>query len=137
MKTYCHGDIVLKIAVSSIADIINVPGIVGVDFGDVFQVMNKTGTGMIGFASATGVGRARMATEQALKCPLLEDANLSEAYGVLVNITASDSLELDEVYEVMDTIRKYSSDYVVFGTTLDAAMEDGLRVTIVATGLVN
>lgn len=133
-ETFRYANTVLKIAVSSIADIINVPGIVGVDFGDVLQVMNNTGKGKIGFATATGVDRARMAAEQALKSPLLEDANLSEAYGVLANITASDSLELDEVYEVMNTIRKYASDYVVFGTAIDAGMEDRLRVTIFATG---
>jgi len=136
-EAYHYANTVLKIAASSIADIINMPGLVGVDFGDVFQVMNNTGKGMMGFATATGVDRARMATEQAVKSPLLEGANLSEAYGVLVNITASESLVLDEIYEVMNTVRKHASDYVVFGTASDAAMEDGLRVTIVATGLGN
>lgn len=134
-ETFRYADTVLKIAVGSIADIINVPGIVGVDFGDVLQVMDKTGRGMMGVATVAGVDRARLATEQALKSPLLEGADLFRAYGLLVNITASSSLELDEIYEVMNTTRMYGPDHLVFGIAIDVGMNDGLRVTIFATSL--
>lgn len=138
-EAFRNADTVLKVAVGSIAYIITVPGLIGVDFADVRTVMSETGMGMMGFATATGVDRARMAAEQALKSPLLEDANLSEAKGVLVNITASDSIQLDEIYEVMNTVRKFACQdaTLIFGTNSDAGMADRLRVTLFATGLGN
>lgn len=134
-EVYRYADTVFKIAISSIADIVNVPGIVGVDFADVLQVMDKTGRGMMGVATAAGVDRARLATEQALKSPMLEGADLFGAYGLLVNITSNSSIELDEIYEVMNTTRMYGPDHLVFGTAIDEGMKDVLRVTIFATSL--
>ena len=136
-EAFHSADNVLKNAVGGIAEIINVPGLVNVDFEDVRTVMGEMGKAMMGSASAAGVDRARIAAEQAAASPLLEGIELSGARGVLVNITASSSLGMKEVKEVMNTIRNYAADEstIIFGTVFDDAMEDQLRVTVVATGL--
>ncbi|MFZ5555884.1 MAG: cell division protein FtsZ [Pseudomonadota bacterium] len=128
---------VLHGAVAGIAEVINCPGLVNVDFADVRTVMSEMGMAMMGSAFAGGVDRARLAAEQAVASPLLEDVNLSGARGVLVNITASMSLKMREVHDVMNTIRDFTAEdaTVIVGTVIDDAMEDNLRVTIVATGL--
>ncbi len=128
---------VLHGAVAGIAEVINCPGLVNVDFADVRTVMSEMGMAMMGSAYASGVDRARLAAEQAVASPLLEDVNLSGARGVLVNITASMGLKMKEVHDVMNTIRDFTAEdaTVIVGTVIDESMEDNLRVTIVATGL--
>ena len=130
-------DDVLHNAVAGIAEIINCPGLVNVDFEDVRTVMSEMGMAMMGSAFASGVDRARLAAEQAVASPLLEGVNLSGARGVLVNITASDSLKMREVNEVMNTVRGFAADEatIIFGAVYDEAMGENLRVTVVATGL--
>ncbi|MBL8504643.1 MAG: cell division protein FtsZ [Rhodocyclaceae bacterium] len=130
-------DNVLRNAVGGIAEIINVPGLVNVDFEDVRTVMGEMGKAMMGSAAASGMDRARLAAEQAVASPLLEGIELSGARGVLVNISANSALGMKEVREVMNTIRAYAADdaHIIFGTVFDDAMEDNLRVTVVATGL--
>ena len=130
-------DSVLKNAVGGIAEIINVPGLVNVDFEDVRTVMGEMGKAMMGSASASGVDRARIAAERAVASPLLEGIELSGARGVLVNITANQSLGLKEVKEVMNTIRNYAAAdaTIMFGSVCEESMEDQLRVTVIATGL--
>ena len=130
-------DDVLHNACAGIAEIINVPGLVNVDFEDVKTVMGEQGKAMMGTALASGLDRARIAAEQAVASPLLEGVDLSGARGVLVNITASSSLKMKETREVMNTIRAFAADdaTVIFGTVCDESMGDGLRVTVVATGL--
>ena len=90
-------DNVLRNAVGGIAEIINIPGLVNVDFQDVRTVMGEMGRAMMGSAEAAGMDRARIAAEQAVASPLLEGVELSGARGVLVNITASKSLKMKEV----------------------------------------
>lgn len=128
---------VLNGAVAGIAEVINCPGLVNVDFADVRTVMSENGMAMMGSALASGADRAQVAAERAVASPLLEDVNLSGARGVLVNITASHSLKLKEVHEVMNTIRSFTAEdaTVIFGSVIDEAIGDALRVTIVATGL--
>jgi len=130
-------DNVLRNAVGGIAEIINVPGLVNVDFEDVRTVMGEMGKAMMGSAMSSGMDRARLAAEQAVASPLLEGIELSGARGVLVNISANSNLGMKEVREVMNTIRAYAADdaHIIFGTVFDDAMEDNLRVTVVATGL--
>ncbi len=130
-------DDVLHNACAGIAEIINVPGLVNVDFEDVKTVMGERGKAMMGTAHASGLDRARIAAEQAVASPLLEGVDLSGARGVLVNITASRSLKMKETREVMSTIRAFAADdaTVIFGAVCDEAMGDDLRVTVVATGL--
>jgi len=128
---------VLNGAVAGIAEVINCPGMVNVDFADVRTVMSENGVAMMGSATASGPERAQMAAEQAVHSPLLEDIHLSGARGVLVNITASHSMKLKEVHEVMNTIRSFTAEdaTVIYGSVIDEAIGDALRVTIVATGL--
>ncbi len=136
-EAFRSADNVLKNAVGGIAEIINVPGLVNVDFEDVRTVMGEMGKAMMGSATASGVDRARIAAEQAVASPLLEGIELSGARGVLVNVTASRELGMKEVKDVMATIRNYASQEatIIFGTVFDEGMEDQLRVTVVATGL--
>ena len=128
---------VLHGAVSGIAEVINCPGLVNVDFADVKTVMSENGMAMMGSATASGVDRARLAAERAVASPLLEDIDLKGARGVLVNITASMSLKMKEYYEVMETIKDFTAEdaTVIVGTVIDENMGDTLRVTMVATGL--
>jgi cell division protein FtsZ len=133
----CAND-VLKNAVGGIAEIINVPGNVNVDFEDVRTVMGEPGKAMMGTALAKGPDRARIAAEQAVACPLLEGIDLSGARGVLVLISAAKgSLKLSESKLAMNTIRAYASPdaHVIYGTAYDNALSDQIRVTVVATGL--
>ncbi len=119
-------DDVLHNACAGIAEIINVPGLVNVDFEDVKTVMTERGKAMMGTATASGLDRARIAAEQAVASPLLEGVDLSGARGVLVNITASSSLKMKETREVMNTIRAFAAEdsTVIFGTVCDEAMGD-------------
>ena len=128
---------VLHNAVSGIAEIINCPGLVNVDFADVRTVMSEMGMAMMGSAEASGPERAKIAAEQAVASPLLEDVNLANARGVLVNITASASFKMKEYYDVMNTIKAFTADdaTVIVGNVMDESMGDKLRVTMVATGL--
>jgi cell division protein FtsZ len=130
-NTVLHG------AVAGIAEVIKCPGLVNVDFADVRTVMSEMGMAMMGSAVAAGRDRAHYAAEQAVASPLLEDVNLAGARGVLVNITASSSLKMKEVHEVMNTIKGFTAEdaTVIVGTVIDETMEDRLRVTMVATGL--
>ena len=131
-------DDVLNNAVAGIAEIINLPGLVNVDFQDVKTVMSEQGMAMMGSASASGIDRARIAAEQAIACPLLEGVNLAGARGVLVNITASrPSLKLRETKEVMNIVRTFAAEdaTIIYGGVYDDSLADDLRVTVVATGL--
>jgi cell division protein FtsZ len=137
IDAYAAANDVLHGAVSGIAEVINNPGLVNVDFADVRTVMGEVGMAMMGSASADGVDRARVAAQQAVKSPLLEDVNLAGARGVLVNITASAGLKMKEYHEVMNTIKEFTAEdaMVIVGTVIDDMMEDRLRVTMIATGL--
>ena len=128
---------VLHNAVSGIAEIINCPGLVNVDFADVRTVMSEMGMAMMGSAEASGPDRARIAAEQAVASPLLEDVNLANARGVLVNISASTNFKMKEYYDVMNTIKELTAEdaTVIVGNVMDESMGDKLRVTMVATGL--
>jgi cell division protein FtsZ len=137
-EAFAHANDVLKNAVGGIAEIINVPGHVNVDFEDVRTVMGEPGKAMMGTAVANGPDRARIAAEQAVACPLLEGIDLSGAKGVLVLITAAKgSLKLSESKLAMNTIRAYASAdaHVIYGTAYDDSLGEEIRVTVVATGL--
>jgi cell division protein FtsZ len=137
-EAFAHANDVLKNAVGGIAEIINVPGHVNVDFEDVRTVMGEPGKAMMGTAKANGPDRARIAAEQAVACPLLEGIDLSGAKGVLVLISAAKgSLKLSESKQAMNTIRAYASPdaHVIYGTAYDEELGEDIRVTVVATGL--
>ena len=137
-EAFAHANDVLKNAVGGIAEIINVPGLLNVDFEDVRTVMGEPGKAMMGTAVANGPDRARIAAEQAVACPLLEGIDLSGAKGVLVLITAAKgSLKLRESKLAMDAIRTYASAdaHVIYGAAYDDSLGEDIRVTVVATGL--
>lgn len=128
---------VLHGAVQGIADLIIRPGMMNVDFADVRTVMSEMGMAMMGSGRARGENRAQEAARAAISSPLLEDINLQGARGILVNITASEDLAMGEFSEVGETIEDLASDEatVVVGMVIDPAMEDEVKVTVVATGL--
>jgi len=132
-----HADDVLNNAVAGIAEIINVPGHINVDFNDVKTIMSEQGKAMMGTATAAGVDRARIAAEQAVASPLLDGIDLSGAKGVLVNVTASRGLKGKEIKEVMAAVRAFAAPdaSIAQGIAYDDAMGDEIRVTVVATGL--
>lgn len=127
---------VLQGAVAGIAEVINVPGLVNVDFADVRTLMSENGMAMMGSATASGPNRAKIAAESAMSSPLLEDIDLAGARGVLVNISSSSNLTLKEYREVTNSVQFAIEDAtVIVGSVFDEEMGDELRVTIVATGL--
>ncbi|GAB3454245.1 cell division protein FtsZ [Massilia terrae] len=137
-QAFAAADEVLSKAVSGIADIITVPGMVNVDFEDVRTVMRQTGMAMMGSAQHSGEDRAVKAAEEAISCPLLDGSNLRAARGLLVNIAASEeTLKLRETKEVMNAVcAQTSSDAIIkFGAVFDESLGDAMRVTVVATGL--
>jgi cell division protein FtsZ len=137
-QAFAEADEVLSKAVTGIAEIIAVPGMVNVDFEDVRTVMRQTGMAMMGSAQHAGDDRAVKAAEEAISCPLLDGSNLRAARGVLVNIAASEeTLKLRETKEVMNTICTQINDEAIikFGAVFDESLGDAMRVTVVATGL--
>ena len=132
-----HADDVLNNAVAGIAEIINVPGHINVDFNDVKTIMGEQGKAMMGTATASGIDRARIAAEQAVASPLLDGVDLSGARGVLVNVTASRGLKGKEIKEVMAAVRAFAAPdaSIAQGIAYDESMGDEIRVTVVATGL--
>lgn len=136
-EAYAYADDVLRNAVLGITDMITKEGLVNVDFADVKKVMSEMGRAMMGTGVAEGEGRAERAAMDAVASPLLEDVDLSGAKGVLINISAGDDLELNEV----DSVVKYVTEAadpdatIIFGTTFYPEMEGQIRVTLVATGL--
>lgn len=137
-EAYRAANGVLHNAVAGIAEVINGEGMVNVDFADVRTVMSENGMAMMGSAVASGDNRARIAAEQAVNSPFLENVNLEGARGVLVNITSSaDTFTMDEFYEVMNTIKSFTAEdaSVFFGNVFDESLGDDLRITLVATGL--
>lgn len=128
---------VLLGAVQGIAELITRPGLINVDFADVRTVMREMGTAMMGTGVAIGEDRAREAAEAAISSPLLEDVNLSDARGVLVNITAGLNMSIGEFEAVGEVIKGITSECanVVVGTVIDPEMTDEMRVTVVVTGI--
>jgi len=127
---------VLQGAVAGIAEVINVPGLVNVDFADVRTLMSENGMAMMGSATASGKDRAAIAAERAMSSPLLEEVSLAGARGVLVNISSSSSLTMKEYKQITNSVQFAIEDAtVIVGSVFDETMGDDLRVTIVATGL--
>ena len=123
----CHG----------IAEIIHTPGLINVDFNDLSTVMREHGTALMGSATASGPNRAEEAAKLAVSSPLLEGSDLTGARGLLVYVTASNSLKLSEPRKVMKVLSDFVSKgaNVIFGSARDDSLGDELRVTVVATGM--
>lgn len=137
-ECFAAADDVLFKACAGITEIIQSPGLIGVDFEDLRTVMSERGTAMMGSAIATGPDRARIAAENAVACPLLEGVTLNGARGVLVYITGSEeSMKMKETKTVMNIITNFTAKgaQVIYGSAYDDSMGDSMRVTVVATGL--
>ncbi|MGI9344677.1 MAG: cell division protein FtsZ [Gammaproteobacteria bacterium] len=127
---------VLDGAVRGISDVATKTGYINVDFEDVRTVMTVRGTAMMGTGRAEGENRAEEAVKQALACPLLEDMDVRNASGVLVNISGAD-VELGETQLIMDQVQERANQdaQVVFGCLMDPSYGNELRVTVIMTGM--
>ena len=137
IEAFREADNVLFSAVQGIAELITREGLVNLDFADVKTVMLKTGMAMMGTGCASGDNRAYDAAQAAISNPLLEDVDLTNACGVLVNIMAGSSLTMGEFEEIGLCMADLAASdaSVLVGTVIDEDMGDNLRVTLVATGL--
>jgi cell division protein FtsZ len=129
-------DDVLRQAIQGIADLINCPGEINRDFADVKKIMSDMGRAMMGTAIAEGENRAVHAAQAAISSPLLEDASIEGARGVLINITGSADLTLFEVNEAAEIIRQAADPeaVILFGYVSDDRMAGAVKVTVIATG---
>ncbi|HCP44621.1 MAG TPA: cell division protein FtsZ, partial [Deltaproteobacteria bacterium] len=137
MDAFKLADKVLFDAVRSIVELIHVKGVVNADFADVKTVMSVPGLAMMGLGTATGELRAVEAAQRAISSPLLEEAVITGARGVLVNVTSSANLKLAELNEAVTLIEEEAHEdaEVIFGWVVDEAMGEEVRVTVLATGL--
>jgi cell division protein FtsZ len=129
-------DDVLRQAVQGISDLITVPGLINLDFADVKSIMAGMGMALMGAGRARGENRAVEATQQAISSPLLEEATIQGAKGVLINITGGPDLTLYEV-NVASTIIREAADEdanIIFGAVIDENMRDEMKITVIATG---
>jgi cell division protein FtsZ len=137
MEMFMRADEILLHAVKGITDLIVMPGLVNLDFADVRTTMSKAGLALMGIGISSGENRAIEAAERAISHPLLEDLSITGAKGVLMNITASSSMEFDEVAEASERIHKEVGDEaeIFWGTSVDETLGDEMRVTVIATGI--
>jgi cell division protein FtsZ len=136
LESFKFADDVLRQAVQGISDIITVPGLINVDFADVKTIMEGMGMALMGTGSATGENRALEATQRAISSPLLEEASIEGAKGLLVNVTGGTDLTLFEVNEAMSIIHDAADPdaNIIFGAVLDERLADEMRITVIATG---
>ncbi len=129
-------DDILRQGVQGIADLIMVTGIVNVDFADVKTVMKETGDALMGVGIGTGENKAMEAITMAVNSPLLEETSIHGARAVLINIAGGNDLSLHEVNEVTEVVTSQVDPdaNIIFGTTVDPALDERIRVTVIATG---
>ncbi len=134
---FIKADEILHHSVKGITDLIMMPGHVNLDFADVRTTMQKAGKALMGIGIASGENRAVEAAEKAISHPLLEDISISGAKGVLMNITSSSDLTLDEMTEASDRIHREVGDDadIIWGQTFDEELGDEMRITVIATGI--
>jgi cell division protein FtsZ len=129
-------DSILHQAARGISDLINVHGMINLDFADVETIMSNMGEAIMGTGTASGDEKAVLAAQQAISSPLLDNASISGAQGVLVNITGGPKMTLFEVDEAASIIFEEAGQdaNLIFGAVIDPSMEDQLQVTVIATG---
>jgi cell division protein FtsZ len=130
-------DDILRQGVQGISDIITITGIINRDFADIKTIMEGMGYAVMGTAVAEGENRAVEATNRAIASPLLEDASINGAQGILLNITGSSKLTLHEVHEASSIVQKAAAENanIIFGAVCDESMGDAVKVTVIATGI--
>jgi cell division protein FtsZ len=129
-------DDILRQAVQGISDLITVPGEINLDFADVKTIMHGMGMALMGTGVSSGEHRAVEAAQRAISSPLLEEASIEGAKGVLINITGGPDMTLFEVHEAASVIQEAADEEanIIFGTVIDARMKDEVKVTVIATG---
>ena len=133
---FATADDVLRQAIQGISDLILVPGLINLDFADVKTIMSHMGLAIMGTGLATGEGRAMAAANLAISSPLLEDASVKGARGVIINVTGGSDLSLIEVSEASAIIQEAAHEEanIIFGAVVDPRMEGHVKITVIATG---
>jgi cell division protein FtsZ len=136
LDTFKKADEVLLNAVQGISDLITIPGLINVDFADVRTIMSNMGVALMGTGTATGETRALVAARAAVESPLLEDVQIDGATGILINITGGGNMTLVEVNQACSLIQEAAHEdaNIIFGSVIDDAMGDRLKITVIATG---
>ncbi len=129
-------DDILRQAVQGISDLITVPGEINLDFADVKTIMHGMGMALMGTGVSSGEHRAVEAAQRAISSPLLEEASIEGAKGVLINVTGGPDMTLFEVHEAASIIQEAADEEanIIFGTVIDPKMKDEVKVTVIATG---
>jgi len=129
-------DDILRQAVQGISDLITVPGEINLDFADVKTIMHGMGMALMGTGVSSGEHRAVEAAQRAISSPLLEEASIEGAKGVLINITGGPDMTLFEVHEAASIIQEAADEEanIIFGTVIDPKMKEDVKVTVIATG---
>jgi cell division protein FtsZ len=132
-------DGVLLQATKGISELITVPGLINLDFADVKTVMAEMGDALMGIGCGTGENRAKEAATQAISSPLLDNISINGAKAVLINITGNADLSLLEINEAASLITDAAGAdaNIIFGAVIDEALQDEIRVTVIATGFGN
>src|SRR5712692_417911 len=130
-------DDILRQGVQGISDIITITGIINRDFADIKTIIEGMGYAVMGTATASGENRAVDATNRAMSSPLLEDASINGAQGILLNITGSSKLTRHEVHEASTIVQRaaHENANIIFGAVHDESMKDAIKVTVIATGI--
>ncbi len=136
VEAFRKADEVLFQAVKGISDLIMLDGIVNVDFADVRTVMAGMGRALMGTGCAKGEGRARLAAEQAIQSPLLDNISVEGATGVLINVVGGPDMKMREIQEAASLVQEQAHEdaNIIFGASIDESMSDTLKVTVIATG---
>src|SRR3954466_16361616 len=133
---FTNADDVLRQAIQGISDLILVPGMINLDFADVKTIMAGMGLAIMGTGLSEGEGRAMAAASAAISSPLLEDASVKGARGVIINVTGGPDLSLIEVSEASGVIQEAAHEEanIIFGAVVDPKMEGKVKITVIATG---
>ena len=136
LEAFKKADEILYHAAKGISDIIVGQGIINLDFADVRTIMSETGMALMGTGISSGENRSVEAAQKAISSPLLEDISIEGARGLLINITGNESMTLNEINEATSLIQKEAHEdaNIIWGTVIDQAMNEELRVTVIATG---
>ena len=136
LDAFVTADDVLRQAIQGISDLILVPGLINLDFADVKTIMSGMGVAMMGTAMADGASRAVDAASRAISSPLLEDASVKGARGVIVNVTGGPDMSLLEVNEALTIIQESAHEdaNIIFGAVVDPALTGKVKITVIATG---
>jgi len=133
---FATADDVLRQAIQGISDLILVPGLINLDFADVKTIMSGMGFAIMGTGLAEGEERAMIAANAAISSPLLEDASVKGARGVIINVTGGNDLSLVEVSEASAVIQEAAHEEanIIFGAVVDPRMQGQVKITVIATG---